>query len=964
MPSLRILLTLAVLAGAEADTFGERQAPAEIQKLIREGDALWNGRQFAAASQKLAEALRRSEELGDLRLQARSLDLLGSVAEGLGEVALGRERHRRALDLARAAGDRAVEAKVHEHIGRGCWSRADYGCARESYGAALEILHDLGDRAGEASMMEALSWVHLKQGAFAEARAHLDRAHEIAIAAGSRFAQGAVLRSLGFLAREQGDFRAGVDRFQESLALWRHMGNRAEEFETLKEIGVTYALNGAPEEALVWYSRALELAERDGDPHRKASALFTMGRAHHRNGDGARALEYLRQSLAIRERFEDREKQGWCWSFMGDVHAAQGELDLALAAYRRALEAWEQVGARRPIGTLLADLGEVCLKQGLEADALSYFERAVRAGEEIDLPYRTAALSGLARIRSGRGEHDEALSLARQAADLAAKCDMPGLEWAALAVRGRVERRFGRRDEALRSFEDSLEALERLRRQSIPEDRVKSGFLEDKQVVYEEAIALAIDLGRVSDALLFAERARARAFVDLLSGRELAARPLDREILEQIRKLESTLRRGDGSARDLPEPGGGSKNGGPLRSHDASKAILEKLKAENAELLSLVSVPPLRLSDLEAEVRRRRATLVEYFCGEEKLFIWILGPGGPVESAVSPIGRADIERLVRELREDLNIRLEKSDPLPALRRLYEHLVKPIEKRLPAGRDSPVIVVPHRELFLISFAALLDPQGRFLVERHKFSVAPAASVLAYTRRNRDRVIHAGAPRVLAVGNPVMPPRAANEVSLAQLPGAEEEVRSLAHRFPPERLTLITGERAREGLVRALAPGETVLHFATHAVLREDPLASLIALTPEEGGGPDSDGLLTVREVFGLDLHADLVVLSACNTGLGRISGDGVIGLSRAFIHAGAASVVVSLWRVSDLAARSLMEEFYAVLAEKKGDKAGALREAQLRLLDRLRRGDVQAPGGRPLRAHPIHWAPFVLVGETE
>ncbi|MBI4470349.1 MAG: CHAT domain-containing protein, partial [Acidobacteria bacterium] len=188
---------------------------------------------------------------------------------------------------------------------------------------------------------------------------------------------------------------------------------------------------------------------------------------------------------------------------------------------------------------------------------------------------------------------------------------------------------------------------------------------------------------------------------------------------------------------------------------------------------------------------------------------------------------------------------------------------------------------------------------------------------------------------------------------------------------------------ERLVRELAPGQTIIHLATHGIIRDDePLESLLALAPEfsgrksaitgglAGAGPnggqpatESDGLLTVREVFQLDLHADLVVLSACNTGLGRINGDGVIGLSRAFIYAGTPSVMVSLWRLADRVAKDQMEQFHRRLIQSGGDKAAALRGAQLNVLRRLRRGQLRTRSGAPLSEHPLFWAPFILIGEA-
>jgi CHAT domain-containing protein len=187
-------------------------------------------------------------------------------------------------------------------------------------------------------------------------------------------------------------------------------------------------------------------------------------------------------------------------------------------------------------------------------------------------------------------------------------------------------------------------------------------------------------------------------------------------------------------------------------------------------------------------------------------------------------------------------------------------------------------------------------------------------------------------------------------------------AVADLFPPADRVVLLGAAAAENTVRELASGFTVLHFATHAVLDRTALANAVILAPG-GAGEPSDGLLRVREVFALDLEADLVTLSACDSGGGQVSADGILGLSRAFFCAGAASVLVSLWSVADESARPQMEAFYAECARNGWNKAAALRRAQLETLRRLRGGEIRTRSGKPLSENPILWAPFALIGEA-
>ncbi len=188
--------------------------------------------------------------------------------------------------------------------------------------------------------------------------------------------------------------------------------------------------------------------------------------------------------------------------------------------------------------------------------------------------------------------------------------------------------------------------------------------------------------------------------------------------------------------------------------------------------------------------------------------------------------------------------------------------------------------------------------------------------------------------------------------------------MARLLPPRAVTVLTGAQALEETVRASVAGKTVVHFATHAIVRDDlPFDSFLALDAA-GSSPATDGRLTVQEIYGLDLQADLVVLSACRTGLGKISGDGIVGLARAFFYAGTPSVIATLWDVADEPTFMLLPEFYRSLA-KQHEKSRALRAAQLRLLHELRAGRVKVstPAGELiLPEHPVFWASFVLLGE--
>jgi CHAT domain-containing protein len=220
-------------------------------------------------------------------------------------------------------------------------------------------------------------------------------------------------------------------------------------------------------------------------------------------------------------------------------------------------------------------------------------------------------------------------------------------------------------------------------------------------------------------------------------------------------------------------------------------------------------------------------------------------------------------------------------------------------------------------------------------------------------------------VLLVGDPAAPPRVPGEPPLPRLSGASEEVRAIARLLPPARTTMLAGSAATEPRVRASLDQKGVIHFATHGVVRDaNPLTSFLALGTVADGS--ADGQLTTDEIYGLHLNATLVVLSACRSGGGLVTGDGIAGLARAFFYAGTPSVIVSVWDVADQPTNRLLPAFYRQWL-KGSDKAAALRSAQLALIRSLRAGEVRVTlpvGTFVLPEDPAFWAPFVLLGEPD
>ncbi len=298
-----------------------------------------------------------------------------------------------------------------------------------------------------------------------------------------------------------------------------------------------------------------------------------------------------------------------------------------------------------------------------------------------------------------------------------------------------------------------------------------------------------------------------------------------------------------------------------------------------------------------------------------------------------------------------------------LQRLHRLLIAPIAQHLPTDPNQRVIFIPQRELFFVPFPALQTADGKFLIEKHTITTSPAIQVLQLTKERREKIERGRGTAsflsrpasILIVGNPTMPKIGNPPQQLSSLPGAENEAKAIAKLL---NASALVGSQASKSAIVAQMQSARLIHLATHGLLddyRGLGIPGAIALAPDPTPSANAlpsipPGLLTASEILNLKLQADLVVLSACDTGRGRITGDGVIGLSRSLISAGTPSVLVSLWKVPDDSTSFLMQEFYKNFQKPGTNKAQALRQAMLTTLK-------QYP-------EPKDWAAFTLIGEAE
>jgi CHAT domain-containing protein len=493
--------------------------------------------------------------------------------------------------------------------------------------------------------------------------------------------------------------------------------------------------------------------------------------------------------------------------------------------------------------------------------------------------------------------------------------DFGELHWLALYYRGLVAEGEKDLEGAIARYREAVQTIDQ-QRASISTEASKIGFVGDKQAAYGRLVLALAQRGAWEDAFEAVERSKARALVDLLASKKDFVAPQGDKVREILARLDVA----DVASRAVE---GETASARPAAVRSLALARSE-LAAAAPETASLVSVTSVAASELRAALPPDE-TLVEFYYHEGTLLAFALTPQGLV--GVRGDARA-LQAQVAALRKAI---AEPADPqawrAPA-KALHEMLWQPVAQHV---RTEKVLVVPHGALHYLPFAALADGEGRPLLERHVLRLLPSASVLRYLRAP----LAGAAAATLALGNPDLDdPR-------LDLAHAEAEARAIAGAAPGARLLL--RKEASETNFKSAAALFQRLHFASHGEFHPAaPLRSGLRLARDAA----NDGLLTVGELYSLSLDADLVALSACETGLGDVAGgDDVVGLTRGFLYAGARSIVASLWSVDDKATAELMRAFYVNLSG--ADKARALRDAQIAV--------------RQSYDAPFFWAAFQLTG---
>jgi CHAT domain-containing protein/Tfp pilus assembly protein PilF len=954
--------------------------------LLRAAQAAGEAKDLPAAESAIAEAL----GLVPAKLtQAMLWDALGIVRERARQLDAAKEAHERALALRRqGCGDCLAVAKSEHALGNALWAAGKLEEAQAAYERALALRERLAPGSlAHAGVLNNLGVMAYYQGQLDRPADFYARALAIyrELSPGS-FQLALALNNLGLVHSARGDLDTADAYYREVLALWRDpTPDRLNLLASVRDNLANLAYErGDLDRAEQLHLDALALW-RDISPGSLAHAecLDNLGVALLARGDHERAQAYEEEALAIRRQIGNKAFVGSSLTNLGALARSRGDLERAEVLYRQALEEETLPPDSLPLAELLGSLGEVALARGRLDAAQDSFGRALALLERHAPGSLTAALTyrNLAQVALLRGQRGPARERLEQALGIEERLAPGSLALAATLRRlAALERAEGRLAEAAGLLERSLAALESQVGRLGATQEVEAAFRAGTGAFYREAIEVELARGRPEAAFQLLERSRARGFLELLSRRDLdLGAGVPPELVRERHRLAGQYDRAQQRlAQYSPE-----RDDAEVRAVLAELAELRagyesasrRLRAASPELAALEAPQPL-----DAEAARALlepgVVLLSFSVGETASDLFVLAPGRPLAAYPLAGGVDELRSEVDGFRALVAQTPPGSPRLATLRaaaaRLHARLLASAAPAL-AGAQR-LLILPDGPLHLLPWGALVTPSGRYLIEEVPLSTALSATVYGELLRRRSGAPRAAAaPPMVAFGDAVVPAEriaavataadpvlrgaAARGCSLTPLPAARRELESVAALYGSEA-RLFLGPDATEGQVKALPRATAVVHFAAHGCLDERrPLDSALVLTlPGRAGGEGENGLLQAWEIFEqVRIDADLVVLSACETALGKeAGGEGLLGLTRAFQFAGARTVVASLWKVSDEATAELMLRLH------RGVRAGLPKDVALATAQRELAARPLARG-RDFTA-PYQWAAFQVYGD--
>ncbi len=861
-----------------------------------------------------------------------------------------------------AAHSRISQAYALHGTGKGDSIRQSVAIYDEVHDAAAK----LGDRRLQAEAIYQAARALDLLGEWPTAIEYQLRALPIVEALQLRGRTSRVLDRLGDMSRKTGDVVKAEEYLAAALPIAREVRDVETEADILNNTGLLFSSMGRWEEAVEMLEGAIPLAQKTESLDVEAALHHNLGQAFGNLGDYPRAIEAYERALVVKRKMGSPRRMASTLNNLAVVHFSTGQSEKALSTMMQAIAFWEESGDRAGLANSIASLARMKDEAGDTAAAIAAFEKSIPILQEVrNRAGEGSALATWASIdlESGRTEAaleklSRALTLSREAADRRNEARV-------LHVRAKALDKAGNLGEAIASAEESIALVENMR-EAMSRREFRDSYLSIVRSYYDLLVDLLLRQGNeegVKTAFTAGERARARTLLESLAESAAKIRKgIDPALRRREREVQAALNaREMYRARQAPKRGSQAVARATAEVNhllDELRDVQAQIRSSSPEYAALKMPEPVSVETVQQSLLDADSVLLSFHLGEESSHAWVIDRKS-ISVHVLPRARA-IDALARRYHESLS--QETASPSADVgKTLAEMIFRPVSARV---RGKRLLIVPDGALHYVPFAALPSPRtGQPLIAEHEIVYLPSASVMQNIRRPKHT---GGATSVAVFADPVFN----REDPRLNATAAEKTASVRSAGF--QRLRFSRGEAS--AIVAAAADSKTfaavgfdaskrtllatdlrrydILHFATHGALdTEHPELSGLVFSLFNREGRTVDGFLRLHEIYNLDLDARLVVLSACKTALGKeVHGEGLIGLTRGFLYAGAAGIVSTVWNIDDRASAQLMSRFYGAMLRDGLRPAEALRKAQLSMLAQARWHD------------PHYWAAFGIHGE--
>lgn len=988
-----LVVTVSVAACSTAPSPERLYAEAEALRQKHEQKAT------STAAEKYETAIERWTSRGHMREAATAAQQLGTTYQQLGLLSRSIDAYRKALSLAAATSDLVLQSDIGSDLGSAesmvaggaeAFERAKHLCDR-----ALALATGAAASPQIAHAMQCLGDVAYQQQAGEEALFRYREAARVLERVDDDRARAQNLLLIGQVSSDLGRFDDAMSSYGRAGGIWSALGDARQQAITSTSIAKLHARRGQNHEALTRFDTALEQLRPMGDAVWEGSTLAGIAEVQLAMGDTASALHHWERALQIFDGAGLQNASIDILMSLGENDLARGDDVQALLRFERALAHAESLGIARWKAYALRYIGIVHLFRRQAVEARQYFERSIQVQKQLggSAGYRLEAqtLNDLGEAQRMLGSRATAMHYLNRSLALSRAAGDRLTQTTTLYTIARTHLDLGELGAARQRIEEALDVAESLRSDVLHRD-LRATYVASIYRWYALHVEVLMRLRAAGGGPAFAraafeasERARARSLLDGLADTELDLR---RGVDPSLLAREQTLLDGLAAWAARQTPGAGANEAAAqAQEYKDLEYRFNQIEAEVRRTSPAHAASnrrtPITLGEIQ-ELLDRDTVLLEYFLGDERSYLWVVSRQGitthqlPPRSRIEPVAErvyglltARLEVAAAPAGRDAAIAKADAEYWREAARLSDLLLKPIGP-LRAGRR--MLIVADGALHYLPFAALPMPEeGKPpvpLAVHHEVVHVPSASALRALRqmagpaRDRQKTLAVLADPVFEQNDPRLPVRPAVQredwrigrqarANVARLVATRQEAEAIVRTAGAKgSLKALDFDASRATAISPELASYRIVHFATHSLFdNTNPGASGILLSQYDRAGVKQDGFLRLHDIYRLKLPVDLVVLSACNTALGRpIKGEGLVGIVRGFMQAGARRVVASHWKVDDEATGELMRRFYVEMLQHHRAPSAALREAQLsmRRLDRW-----QAP---------FYWAAFVVQGD--